>query len=577
MKNSFRKVIVALLTVAVMGCDNGQELAEVSGQQGARPIPVVQAHVVYHGGPILTIEPMAEVEAMAIREGQIMAVGTMAEVEAVIGAETTVIDLEGKTLMPGLVEPHTHIDVTASVNLSVNVGIEELGQTVANVKAQLTAALPDVPENGWLQATQFDPSRNAPRWATLTLADLDEVSTTVPIFVLNDSGHIAYVNSKALELAGITNDTPDPPGGTYVKDGDGNLTGVLLEPPAYVAFYRKIPPTPQAELTRAYRSVLEEFSKAGVTTLGDLNTGLNYGLTQELAIFRELAATSPIRIRSYLSFLALPKDGSVPVEPGEGDDKLKFVGIKFTADGSTQGYTGALHEPYVPTEGGHGSGNLDYPSVDVLLADMKPFFDAGWQIATHANGDRAIDQVLDVYSALLAGNPDPAARRLRVEHFTVSREDQVDRLKSLGVTPSMTIGHTFYWGDVFRTILGLGRADRIDPTASIKARNIRFSFHSDSPVTSVAPLRYVEEAVLRIPQGSTTVLGANQRISVDDALRAVTIDPAFQLLSDDTVGSLEPGKHADFLILSENPRTAPVHEISEIDILEVHLGGVRVQ
>ncbi len=279
-------------------------------------------------------------------------------------------------------------------------------------------------------------------------------------------------------------------------------------------------------------------------------------------------------MRSYLAFLALTPGAPTPVQPFEGDDKLKFIGIKFTLDGSTQGFTAALKIPYLNTS---ESGTLNFPSTTNLIATARPFFDQGWQISCHANGDRAVDQALDVYQSLLANTTDKIARRLRIEHFTVTEESQLDRVKQLGLTISMTIGHVFFWGQVFdQVVLGPQRAQRIDPAGSLKSRGVRYSFHSDSTVTSVNPLRYIQNAVTRVPQlNPPSVLGADQAITIDDGLRAETLDAAYQLFIDDKVGSLEVGKYADMIILDRNPRTVSPDQLTQIKITDVFLAGKR--
>jgi predicted amidohydrolase YtcJ len=567
-----------LLVVAVWLAGGGHAEAK-------RPAP---ADTIFFGGPILTINPVGEAGALAVRDGIIVAVGDLDAVLPFHGPSTNVIDLAGKTLMPGFVEPHLHINLTASNLSEVQCGSEEPGGlAVQDVKKALADALPSVQLGGWLLGNGFDPSRTTPLFGTLTLDDLNSISTTVPIFVLNASGHIAYVNSKAYEVAGVTDSTPDPPGGTYVKDASGHLNGQLHEPPAYAEFTRHFPAPSFDALVASWAETLAGFSRKGVTTVGDLNTGLSLGTNAEIEILRRLAPAAPVRVRSYLAFLTLPPDLSTPVAPFEGDDKLRFIGVKFTADGSTQGFTAALTQPYlcrdVPaSQCAPGStGRLDFSDTAQLRGFAQHFFDAGWQISSHANGDLAIDQVLDVYGSVLASTiaqgRDPAARRLRIEHFTVTQEAQIDRVKQLGVTVSMTDGHIFFWGQPFElNILGSARAQRIDAAASLKARGVRYSYHSDSTVTSVAPLRYMQIAVTRTPQlAPPLILGPDQRITIDDALRATTLDAAYQLFIDDKVGSLEVGKYADLVVLDRNPRTTDPFELTRINVVDVYLGGQR--
>lgn len=285
----------------------------------------------------------------------------------------------------------------------------------------------------------------------------------------------------------------------------------------------------------------------------------------------------PLRIRGYLWGESLPV-GYNNIKPNEGDDRLRFIGVKYISDGSTQGLTAALHNSYDYPKGSKFSGDLDYTDEKIFNL-MKPFFDQGWQISIHSNGDKAVDQTLNNYAKLLAGNPKPQDRRLRIEHFTVNEESQVKKAVSLGVIPSFTIGHVHYWGDAFNDqILGPKRAERIDPTGDFKRAGGRFTLHSDTPVSNVGPLNYITEAVTRLTQSPTMkVLGPDQRISVDDAIRAVTIDAAYQVMLDDKVGSLEVGKYADFVILEQNPRRTDPLMIRHIKAKETWIDGKRVR
>jgi predicted amidohydrolase YtcJ len=209
---------------------------------------------------------------------------------------------------------------------------------------------------------------------------------------------------------------------------------------------------------------------------------------------------------------------------------------------------------------------------------MKSFFDQGWQISSHSNGDKAIDQALNSYAKLLTGNSKPQERRLRIEHFTVNSESQVKKAVKLGVIPSFTIGHVNYWGAAFNNhIIGSERAARIDPAGDFKRLGGKFTLHSDSPVSNVGPLNYVSEEVTRLWQlPPQKVLGPTQAVSVDDAIRAITIDAAYQIFADNIVGSLEVGKQADLVVLEKNPRKTPPAEIRNIKVNGTWIDGKQV-
>jgi predicted amidohydrolase YtcJ len=540
------------------------------------------ADTIFLGGPIVTVNAKnEEVEALAVKDGKIVALGQQAEIKKNwSSSKTNVIDLNGRTLMPGFVEPHVHIVLTSMVEgLWLDLSNFTLPyDTLDTISTKLRAALKNVPPGGWLAGFGVDPSRTSPFMAELTTEVLDKVSTDVPIFIVNQSGHIAYVNTKAFEVAGVTNKTPNPPGGgIYVKDAKGNLTGKLIEPPSYLPFQAKMPVPTQAELIEAMRKTTKRLATKGITTSAEITVGANLGLDHELGLYQYLMANGglPVRVRAYLYGSAIPK-GFNAIKPNQGDDRLRFVGVKFLADGSTQGLTAALNEPYTYPAGTENKGSLNY-KTETLLNDMRPYFDQGWQISIHANGDRAIDQALENYRTLLAGVAQPEKRRLRIEHFTITKPEQLIQTKKLGVVPGFTIGHVHYWGEPFHNqIVGPPRANRIDASASMKKEGIRFAYHSDSPVSPYGPLKYITQGVTRVWQSPLErVLGPQERVSVDDAIRAVTIDAAYQMMSDHEVGSLETGKLADFVVLEKNPRTTPPAKIADIKVLETWIGGQR--
>jgi len=541
------------------------------------------ADTIFYGGPVVTVNTKnEEVQALAVQNGKIVAVGTKDSVtKDWQSSSTKVIDLKGQTLMPGFVEPHVHIIVTAVFEgLGLNLSNFTLPyDTKETLIAKMRAHLKTIPPGGWLFGFGVDPSRTSPFMAELTADDLDKVSTTVPIFIVNQSGHIGYVNNKAIELAGITNKTPNPPGGgIYVKDAQGKLTGKLIEPPTYLPFMAKMPNPTEAELFGAIQGTMKKIASTGVTTASEMSVGGNFGVDKEVAIYKSIFAknASPIRVRGYLFSEALPA-GYNGIKPNDGDDMLRFIGIKYISDGSTQGLTAALSEPYTYPKGSKWSGALNYKDADIQ-ASMKSYFDQGWQISTHSNGDKAIDQALNSYAKLLAGNKKPQDRRLRIEHFTVNNASQAKKAVQLGVVPSFTIGHVHYWGSAFiNFIIGPERAKRIDPAAEIKRLGGKFTLHSDTPVSNVGPLNYITEAVTREWQlPPKKVLGPDQVISVDDAIRAVTIDAAYQIFADNKVGSLEVGKQADFVILEKNPRTTPAGDIRNIKVKETWIDGKPV-
>lgn len=552
-------------------------LASTASAAGA---PAATADTIFYGGPIVTVNPkQPQVTALAIKGNTIVAVGDAATVmKRHKGADTKLVDLKGRTLMPGFVEPHVHIVLTSLIeSFALDLSNFKLPyDTMDSLVERLRAQKAKVPEGGWIFAFGVDPARTTPFMAELNADLLDKVSTTNPIFVLNQSGHLAYVNHKALEVAGITNATPDPGnGGIYVKDAKGNLTGKLVEPPSYNAFLAKVTPPGKDAVAEAFRKTAGRISAVGITTSAEITVGANFGLEPEYALIDTMAHQEgfPLRVRGYLYGPVVPA-GFTKIKPNDGDDIFRVVGVKFVADGSTQGLTAALTQPYQYPAGTSNKGALDYEDAELFKA-AKPLYDQGWQLAIHANGDATVNQALGIYAKLLANEKDPASRRMRIEHFTVTSEAQVEQAAKLGVIPGMTIGHVDYWGEVFHDhILGPERGSRIDPTGSLVKRKARFALHSDSPVSPYGPLQYVATASSRLWQKPPRkVLGPDQRIAVDAAIKAVTLDAAYSMFVDDHVGSLEVGKWADFVILDGNPRRTDPDKIAAIKVVGTWLGG----
>lgn len=541
------------------------------------------ADTIFYGGPIVTVNAKnEEVQALAVQNGKIVAVGTKdAVTKEWQSSSTKVVDLKGQTLMPGFVEPHVHIIVTSVFEgLGLNLSNFTLPyDTKETLIQKMKAALKGVPAGGWLFGFGVDPSRTTPFMAELNADDLDKVSKDIPVFIVNQSGHIGYVNHKALELAGVTDKTPNPAGGgVFVKDAKGKLTGKLVEPPSYLPFMAKMPAPTEAQLLGAIQGTMNKIASTGVTTASEMSVGGNFGVEKEVAIYKSIFAknASPIRVRGYLFSESIPT-GKTTIKPNEGDDQLRFIGIKYISDGSTQGLTAALNKPYTYPKNSQWSGQLDYKDADIY-ASMKSYFDQGWQISTHSNGDKAIDQTLASYSKLLANNTKPQDRRLRIEHFTINNESQVKKAVKLGVVPSFTIGHVDYWGAAFNNeLVGAERAKRIDPAGDFKRAGGKFTLHSDTPVSPVGPLNYISEEVTRLWQlPPQKALGPDQAVSVDDAIRAVTIDAAYQIFADNIVGSLEVGKQADLVVLEKNPRTTPPADIRNIKVLGTYVDGKPV-
>jgi len=528
-----------------------------------------QADVIFYGGPILTVNDAApRAEALAVRRGLISAVGTKDEVLVQQGPQTRIVNLDGHALLPGFIDPHMH---TAFVYMDswLDVGpftTKDMDEAVAKVRAAVQQAAP----GAWMCAKLIDPSI-MPGKPELTVQDLDPFSPDNPVFILNASGHLAYVNSKAIEIAGVTRDTPDPPQGRFKRDANGNLTGVLEEPPAYNSFIAKMPVETPQEFLHGVRRLFDGAAAVGCTGLHDCGLGMLNGPQDVEAVQWVMREDPPIRYSAALVSTHMDAWVGIGLTPNTGNDRFKLTSIKLWADGSNQGLTGYQRVPYLHST---NRGALNY-TLEQITDGMQTAHDLGWQISVHANGDAAIDTTLQAYETVLTKQP-RTDHRHRIEHCSVLHPEQIEKMAHLGLSPSFLIGHVYYWGRAFRdTILGPERANLYDPCASALKGGLRISFHSDWNVTPIEPLRYIQNAVTRVMRDGGEVLNPAERVTAEQAIKAITLDAAWQCRMDDIAGSLEVGKRADLVVLEKDPTAVGPATIRSIAVLETWLDGAR--
>ncbi len=331
-----------------------------------------------------------------------------------------------------------------------------------------------------------------------------------------------------------------------------------------------LPKLTRDELLDGLAAILARAASAGVTKVHEAATGALLGAS-ELDILHGLAAAGrlPTRITTAQLDQARAAWEQAGVRAGDGDDMVRATSWKLIADGSNQGRTGYQREPYL---GSAERGAANY-TADRLQEAIRYAHDRGWQVMVHANGDAAIDLTLEAYEKALAG-AEPSDLRHRIEHCSIAYDGHFRRMAAAGISPSFLMNHVYYWGKALRdNILGPDRANRLDAVASALRHGLRPSFHSDYSVSPICPLRSVQTAVTRSMRDGGGVLNADERISAEAALCAVTIDAAWQTHTDTVLGSLEPGKHADLAILSSDPRRADPSAIGEITVQQTRLGG----
>jgi predicted amidohydrolase YtcJ len=508
------------------------------------------------------------VDAVAIRGGRILRTGKRSDILGLKGRRTRVVDLGDYTVLPGFVDPHMHSNF-AGLRPWLDVGPFST-PTMDDARTKIRNAAAMAGQGVWVQAKMLDPSIMPGR--PFSRQDLDQLSPNVPVFILESNGHNAYANSRAIELAGLTKDTPDPPQGRFERGPDGSLTGRLEEPPAFQPFIQVMTAPSASELVEYLRADLNDAAAKGCTALHDCGVGGLFAEADISLIEAALQDTPPVRYAGMLVSTHYEKWKQMGLRPGLHSPNFSFSGIKAWSDGSNQGLTGYQRKPYLNSSN-RGALNYSPEEIETLVRTLHA---DGWPIGIHANGDAAIDVVLDAFERGTGGEGGHKYRH-RIEHCSILHDDQIRRMKALGISPSFLIGHVHYWGRAFRDrLLGPERANRLDPCRSALAGGLRISLHSDYNVTPIDPLRCIENAVLRDMNEGGGILNPAECISPLEAIRAVTIDAAWQCHLDDVCGSLEVGKSADLVVLERDPTTVSPDTLRSIRIHSTWLGGQEV-
>ncbi|WGL15796.1 amidohydrolase [Microbulbifer bruguierae] len=531
---------------------------------------------VYRGGTIVTMDSaLPRASAVAIKGNKIVAVGSNDDIQAYLGEDTEITDLAGNTLIPGFIDAHSHLlfeGMVLSRFVDLNsppVGkIENIDQIIARLKARVGQAS----EGEWIFGFGYDDTL-IEEHRHPTREDLDKVSTEHPVWVSHVSGHMGVGNSVALALAGIDENTPDPEGGVIHRyKGGRKPTGLLEESAAMGPVMKEMFGSIGAkDAWDALQAAQDKYVSVGITTAQD------GGASKEtIGAFKAAKFLGGLKLRvvAYpvidVKLEALKGEYELP----ESDEWLKIGATKLFSDGSIQGYTGYLSHHYHQPRDEEKPEYAGYPQTtrEELAKQVMAVHKSGGQIAIHGNGDAAIDDILYAFEQAQNESPRADARPIII-HSQMAREDQLDKMAELGVIPSMFNMHTYYWGDRHRDIfIGPERAARISPAKSALDRGITYTFHADTPVVPMEPLRMLWSAVTRETAGGDT-LGADQQISAEDALKGLTINAAHQYFDEDIKGSITVGKLADLVVLDANPLEVPVDEILNIAVLETVIDG----
>jgi hypothetical protein len=521
--------------------------------------------IVVNANVITVDQSKPQAEAFAIENGRFSAVGTNAEIRRLATASTKVLDLKGKTVTPGFNDVHLH--PTAVFPDDSPYSTPWLGPDKVKNMDELIAALKRkadrTPKGMLVRGSRYDdislgryPNRH----------DLDKASTDHPISISHASGHVTSVNSYILEASGITKDTQDPPGGSFDRDLDGTPNGVIREAASRLLKRSPTLTVPPDEEIAALVRCFREYAARGLTSVG-----MAGGSPES---FRQIEAArnagNPVRLGFMFYEEHFPALRALGLRSGFGDDFLRLTSIKVFHGNSLSGRTAWLSEPYSDRPGYYGIPPAR--SQEDLDKAFQAMHDAGWQIATHSNGDREIDMVLTAIERAQAKNPRPDPRH-RIEHASVMTQALLDRAKKDGV---ILVFHSYMWehGEKLESY-GEKRLRMIHPYRTAIDMGIHVAGHSDSTVSAADPLLRIQDMVTR--RGSNgKEYGANQRVTVEEAIKVWTMDGAYATFEEKTKGSITPGKLADFVVFETDPRKVAPDKIKDIMVELTYVGGQMV-
>lgn len=537
---------------------------------------------IYFGGDILTMEGDSAVyaESVAIKDGKIVFVGSKEDAEKMKGEFTLMKDLQGKTLLPGFIDAHSHVSMTGLQAASANLlpapdgNGNSIDSLIAITKRWVTANPDATTRVGWIVGFGYDESQLKEKRNPVA-TDLDKISTTLPVIFIHQSGHLGAINHKAMEVLGLNKDTNDPAGGVYGRlPGSTELSGALEEN----AFFMTVPAL-LSKLTQEDQDYLlaqgqKLYASFGFTTAQDGRTmpaGVNTFIK---------AANEKNLIMDIVSYPDILVASSVMKEPWLSKDynnHFRIGGVKMNLDGSPQGKTVYLTKPYKVVPSGQPENYRGYPTFqdDEVIKNVDKAFENNWQLITHCGGDAAADQFIKAVR-IAEDKYGKGDRRTVMIHAHTVRDDQLDSMKVLSIIPSFFSMHTYYWGDwhVSET-MGKERAFFMSPTHSALKKGILFTEHHDAPVAFPDALRVLDATVNRVSR-TGVIIGPDERVSPYIGLLAITRWAAYQYFEENHKGSIKDGKLADFVILEKNPLKVDPLTIHTISILETIKEGKTI-
>ncbi len=514
----------------------------------------------FYGGKILTMEDPLYADAVLVENGFILAIGSEERLRG-IAPDCEQIDLHGATMMPGFIDAHSHFFQVATSMLQVSVnGVTSVEQIAQRIKTYI--ADNQIAPGQWIHARDYD-NTLMPGFGNPTLEQLDAFAPNNPLVLYHRSGHMGLMNSAALEKLGITADTVAPEGGCIGKE-NGRLNG-YLEENAFVESIKRIPLPSADALVKVLVKAQDKYASYGITTIHEGMVVREMLPMYEMLLHKNLMKLDVMLYPNLESYdAALQMLHNLPPQ-----EHAKVAGVKIFLDGSPQGRTAWMRQPYEGDGDYCGYGTM---KDEAVTAAFEQAAQLNTQLIGHCNGDMAAEQFLRCLERAEQKYPKLKDLRPVIIHGQLIGRDQLPRVRELGAMISFFVAHVYHWGDIHLRNFGRRRAAHISPAKSALDAGITFTFHQDAPVIEPDMLETVWCAVNRRTK-QDVLLGEEEEISTLDALRAITVNGAYQYFQEEHKGSLAPGKQADFVILDRDPLQTPDQQLREIRILKTYKDG----
>jgi len=518
------------------------------------------ADLVLFNGKIVTVDAKESIaEAVAVKFGKIVAVGTNGEIRELVCRETEVVDLRGRTVIPGLIDSHCHMISTGmrsmdTIDLSEEAGVKSIG----DIKAKIAEKARSTPKGELILGGKEDDyklleRRHPTRW------ELDEATSDHPVVISTVGGHFSVANSKAFEMACVTKDTPDPVGGMFERDPKtGELTGGLHERARELVQVGLGVGEPTREsAAENVKRILMANASAGLTCVYDSVHGSEVRAVLDLKNRGEL----PIRVRMDVSIDLFPELNKVGISQGLGDGWVKICGLKAYFDGAISARTAYVSEPYLNRPDFYG---VMATTKELARKSILEAYEAGYRISAHANGDVAIGMYLDIMEEAQTRHPRPDPRN-RIIHCTVVNPELVGRIKSLNMLPTIFGAYPYYHGDKLIPAFGERRLEWMFAARSFLDAGVKVAAHSDHSASPFPPLMGIHALVNRTTKAGKPI-GQSQKVSLMEALKLYTINAAAHSFDEDSLGSIEVGKCADMVVLGKDLLSVPSEAIIDTPI-----------